>query len=154
MEMKITTLEGKESGSVQLSDAIFGLEPRSDIVQRCVNWQLAKRQRGTHKTKERGEIARTTKKMYGQKAPARRVTARSARSSLPLYRHSAALRQLAARQAPGRHAQDQAARRDRPHRQEGVWPEGHRPGPPRRGQRAAVPRRRSRLRSGGAQPRP
>ena len=42
MEMKITTLEGKEAGSVQLSDAIFGLEPRSDILQRCVNWQLAK----------------------------------------------------------------------------------------------------------------
>ena len=67
MEMKITTLEGKEAGSVQLSDAIFGLEPRPDILQRCVNWQLAKRQRGTHKTKLRGEINRTGKKMYAQK---------------------------------------------------------------------------------------
>ena len=67
MEMKITTLEGKESGSVELSDAIFGLEPRSDILQRCVNWQLAKRQRGTHKTKDRSEIWRTGKKMYAQK---------------------------------------------------------------------------------------
>src|SRR4029079_8209707 len=51
MEMKITTLEGKEAGSVKLPDAIFGLEPRTDIIQRCINWQLAKRQRGTHKTK-------------------------------------------------------------------------------------------------------
>ena len=67
MELKVTTLEGKEAGSVNLSDAIFGLEPRSDIVQRCVNWQLAKRQRGTHKTKDRSEIWRTGKKMYAQK---------------------------------------------------------------------------------------
>lgn len=67
MDMKITTLEGKEAGSVVLSDAIFGLEPRVDIIQRCVNWQLARRQRGTHKTKDRSEIWRTGKKMYGQK---------------------------------------------------------------------------------------
>ena len=53
MEMKITTLEGKEAGSIKLSDDIFGLEPRQDIVQRCVNWQLAKRQRGTHKVKQK-----------------------------------------------------------------------------------------------------
>ena len=67
MDMKITTLEGTEAGSVSLSDAIFGLEPRVDIIQRCVNWQLARRQRGTHKTKDRSEIWRTGKKMYGQK---------------------------------------------------------------------------------------
>jgi len=67
MDMKITTLEGKEAGSVNLSDAIFGLEPRADIIQRCVNWQLARRQRGTHKTKARSEIWRPGKKMYGQK---------------------------------------------------------------------------------------
>jgi large subunit ribosomal protein L4 len=48
MELKVTTLEGKDAGSVQLSDAIFGLDPRKDIIQRCVNWQLAKRQAGTH----------------------------------------------------------------------------------------------------------
>ena len=67
MEMKITTLEGKEAGSVTLSKEIFGLEPRADIVQRCVNWQLAKRQRGTHKVKQKDEIWRTGKKMYAQK---------------------------------------------------------------------------------------
>ena len=67
MELKITTLEGKEAGSIKLSDDIFGLEPRQDIVQRCVNWQLAKRQRGTHKVKQKDEIWRTGKKMYAQK---------------------------------------------------------------------------------------
>src|SRR5688572_16855453 len=67
MEMKITTLEGKESGSVTLSDEIFGLEPRTDLIQRYVNWQLAKRQRGTHDVKNRAEIWRTGKKMYKQK---------------------------------------------------------------------------------------
>jgi large subunit ribosomal protein L4 len=67
MDMKITTLEGKEAGSLSLSQDIFGLEPRTDLIQRCVNWQLAKRQRGTHKAKDRSEIWRTGKKMYGQK---------------------------------------------------------------------------------------
>ncbi len=67
MDMKITTLEGKEAGSVSLSQDIFGLEPRTDLIQRCVNWQLAKRQRGTHKAKDRSEIWRTGKKMYAQK---------------------------------------------------------------------------------------
>ena len=67
MELKVTTLEGKEAGSVQLSDAIFGLEPRKDIIQRCVNWQLAKRQAGTHKVQGRADVWRTGKKMYKQK---------------------------------------------------------------------------------------
>ncbi|MGA8933287.1 MAG: 50S ribosomal protein L4, partial [Pseudolabrys sp.] len=67
MELKIVALDGKEAGKATLSDAIFGLEPRTDIIQRCVNWQLAKRQRGTHKTKDRSEIWRTGKKMYAQK---------------------------------------------------------------------------------------
>jgi large subunit ribosomal protein L4 len=67
MELKVTTLEGKAAGSVKLSDEIFGLEPRKDIILRCVQWQLNKRQAGTHKTKDRGEIWRTGKKMYKQK---------------------------------------------------------------------------------------
>src|SRR5258707_1038124 len=67
MELKVTTLEGKAAGSVQLSDEIFGLEPRKDIIQRCVNWQLAKRQAGTHKTQGRADVWRTGKKMYKQK---------------------------------------------------------------------------------------
>jgi len=67
MEMKVTTLEGKAAGSVTLNDAIFGLDPRKDLIQRCVVWQLAKRQRGTHKVKNRAEIHRTGKKVYRQK---------------------------------------------------------------------------------------
>ena len=67
MELKVTTLEGKAAGSVELSEGIFGLEPRKDIIQRCVNWQLAKRQAGTHKTQGRADVWRTGKKMYKQK---------------------------------------------------------------------------------------
>ena len=67
MELKITTLDGEAAGSVDVSDEIFGLEPRVDLLHRCVNWQLAKRQRGTHKVKGRDEIARTGKKIYRQK---------------------------------------------------------------------------------------
>ena len=67
MELKVTTLEGKDAGSVQLSDAIFGLEPRADIIARCVQWQLNKRQAGTHKTQGRADVWRTGKKMYKQK---------------------------------------------------------------------------------------
>jgi large subunit ribosomal protein L4 len=67
MELKIMSLDGEAAGSVDLPDAIFGLVPRKDILHRCVRWQLAKRQRGTHKTKDRSEIWRTGKKMYAQK---------------------------------------------------------------------------------------
>src|SRR5258707_12772673 len=67
MELKITTLDGKEAGSVDLSDAIFGLEPRADILQRCVKWQLAKRRAGTHAVQNRADVWRTGKKMYAQK---------------------------------------------------------------------------------------
>src|SRR5499425_3141330 len=67
MELKVVSLDGKAAGSVELPDAIFGLEPRVDILHRCVRWQLAKRQRGTHKVKNRAEINRTGKKIYRQK---------------------------------------------------------------------------------------
>jgi large subunit ribosomal protein L4 len=67
MEYKVTTLDGGEAGSVQLSDDIFGLEPRVDLIQRCVRWQLSKRQSGTHDVKNRAEIMRTGKKLYKQK---------------------------------------------------------------------------------------
>ncbi len=67
MDMKVTTLEGTDAGTVSLSDTVFGLEPRADILQRVVRWQLAKRRAGTHDVKNRAEIARTGKKMYKQK---------------------------------------------------------------------------------------
>ena len=67
MKLSITTFEGAEAGSVELSDEIFALEPRADILQRVVRWQLAKRQAGTHQTLGRSEINRTKKKIYKQK---------------------------------------------------------------------------------------
>ncbi len=71
MDIKITTLAGQDAGEVQLSDEIFGLDPREDILQRVVRWQLAKKQQGTHKAKGRSEIARTGAKMYKQKGTGR-----------------------------------------------------------------------------------
>jgi large subunit ribosomal protein L4 len=67
MELKVTTLDGGAAGSVTLSDAIFGLEPRADLIHRCVVWQLAKRRAGTHAVKNRSDINRTGKKLYRQK---------------------------------------------------------------------------------------
>ncbi|WOC17146.1 50S ribosomal protein L4 [Pseudochrobactrum sp. MP213Fo] len=71
MDLTITTLEGKDAGKVQLSEEIFGLEPRDDILQRVVLWQLARRQQGSHSTLTRGEVARTGAKMYKQKGTGR-----------------------------------------------------------------------------------
>jgi large subunit ribosomal protein L4 len=67
MKLDITSLDGATTGSVDLSDDIFGLEPRADILHRCVRWQLAKRQAGTHKTLGRSEVDYTKKKIYRQK---------------------------------------------------------------------------------------
>ena len=83
MELKVTTLDGKSDGTVVLSDEVFGLEPRVDILQRMVRWQLAKRQAGTHKTKMRGEISATTAKMYKQKGTGR---ARHGAKTAPQFR--------------------------------------------------------------------
>ncbi len=67
MKFDMTSIDGAAAGSVELDDAIFGLEPRADLIARMVRWQLAKRQSGDHKTLGRGEINRTGKKMYKQK---------------------------------------------------------------------------------------
>lgn len=67
MELKVTTLDGKSAGKVSVSDAVFGLEPRADILHRMVRYQELKRQQGTHKTKRRSEVTGTTKKIYKQK---------------------------------------------------------------------------------------
>ena len=67
MDLKVTTLDGKEAGSVTLNKDIFGLEPRTDLIQRCVVWQLAKRRAGTHAVKNRADINRTGKKSVAQK---------------------------------------------------------------------------------------
>jgi large subunit ribosomal protein L4 len=83
MELKITSLSGKAGGKVDLPDDIFGLEPRADILQRMVRYQLSKRQAGTHKTKTRGEINLTGKKMYKQKGTGK---ARHGPHSAPQFR--------------------------------------------------------------------
>lgn len=68
MELSVKTLDGKAAGKASLDDAIFGVEEiRSDILHRTVRWQLAKRQAGTHKTQERGDVSVTTKKFIRQK---------------------------------------------------------------------------------------
>lgn len=67
MKVDVTTLAAEKSGTVDLSDAIFGLEPRRDILHRMVAYQLAKRRAGTHSIKTRGEVVGSTKKIYRQK---------------------------------------------------------------------------------------
>jgi large subunit ribosomal protein L4 len=67
MELKVTTLDGKSAGKVSVSDDVFGLEPRADILHRMVRYQELKRQQGTHNTKQRSDVIGTTKKMYRQK---------------------------------------------------------------------------------------
>jgi large subunit ribosomal protein L4 len=71
VQVHIKTLNGKEIGVKDLSDHIFSLDPREDIIHRCVRWQLAKRRLGTHSTQTRSEVARTSKKMYKQKGTGR-----------------------------------------------------------------------------------
>ena len=83
MKLDVTTLDGTSAGSVELDEAIFGLEPRADLLARCVRWQLAKRQAGTHATKGRSDINRTTKKLYKQKGTG---NARHGAASAPQFR--------------------------------------------------------------------
>jgi len=83
MDIKITTLAGGDAGSVTLADEIFGLEPRADILQRMVRYQLAKRQQGTHQSLGRAEIARTGAKLYKQKGTGR---ARHGSARAPQFR--------------------------------------------------------------------
>ena len=83
MKIAVKTLEGKETGDIELNDAIFGVEPREDILARVVRWQLAKRRAGTHDVKNRAEIARTGKKIYKQKGTGR---ARHSSARVNLFR--------------------------------------------------------------------
>lgn len=83
MKVDVTTLDGATNGSLELNEAIFGLEPRADLLARCVRWQLAKRQAGTHAVKNRSDIDRTTKKVYKQKGTG---SARHGAASAPQFR--------------------------------------------------------------------
>ena len=71
MKLDVTTLDAAKAGEIELDDAVFGIDPRRDILARVVNWQLAKRRAGTHKTKVISEISGTTKKPYRQKGSGR-----------------------------------------------------------------------------------
>lgn len=71
MKAKVFTIDNKESGEITLNADIFGAAPRKDILARVVNWQLAKRRAGTHKTKGISEISGTTKKPHAQKGTGR-----------------------------------------------------------------------------------
>ncbi len=82
MKAKVLNLDAADAGEIELKDAIFGLEPRADLIQRVIVWQLAKRRAGTHKTKTRGEINRTTKKWYRKKGTG---SARHGARSAPLF---------------------------------------------------------------------
>ncbi len=63
----VITLDNAPAGEIELPDALFGAQPRADILARVVHWQLAKRRAGTHKAKGMGEVSGTTKKPYRQK---------------------------------------------------------------------------------------
>jgi large subunit ribosomal protein L4 len=67
VKIDVTSFDGQTAGSIELSDEVFGLDPRADLIFRMIRWQLAKRRAGTHAVKNRAEIARTGKKMYKQK---------------------------------------------------------------------------------------
>jgi large subunit ribosomal protein L4 len=83
MKVDVITLTGGKAGSVDLDEAVFGVEPRADILQRVVKWQLAKRQQGTHDTQNRGDVSRSHSKLYKQKGTGR---ARHGAANAPIFR--------------------------------------------------------------------
>ena len=83
MKFDMTSIDGTAAGSLELDDAIFGREPREDLIARMVRWQLAKRQAGDHKTLGRSDINRTGKKMYKQKGTG---NARHGSARVPQFR--------------------------------------------------------------------
>ncbi len=83
MKINVIDISSKALGTTNLSDAIFGLEPRKDILHRTIVYQLAKKRAGTHKVKNRAEITATTKKMYKQKGTG---SARHGSKKVPQFR--------------------------------------------------------------------
>jgi large subunit ribosomal protein L4 len=71
MKLTVRNLDNQEVGDIELAEEVFGLPVRRDILARVVNWQLAKRRAGTHKTKGISDISGTTKKPYKQKGTGR-----------------------------------------------------------------------------------
>ena len=83
MQAEIKTLDDKSAGTIELADEVFGLEPRPDILHRVVNWRLAKRRQGTHKTKQRSEVTGSGRKIWRQKGTGR---ARHGNRKAPIFR--------------------------------------------------------------------
>jgi large subunit ribosomal protein L4 len=84
MKADVIKLDAKKAGDIDLSDEIFGLDPRADILHRVVRWQRAKAQAGTHKVKGRSEVSYSTKKIYRQKGTG---GARHGDKGAPIFRH-------------------------------------------------------------------
>ena len=84
MKLDVIKLDGGSAGSVDLDEALFGLEPRADILHRVVRWQRNKAQAGTHKVKTRSETSYSTKKIYRQKGTG---GARHGDRNAPIFRH-------------------------------------------------------------------
>ena len=83
MKADAINLDGGKAGSVDLADAIFGLEPRKDILHRVVRWQRNKAMAGTHDVLGRSEVSYSTKKIYRQKGTG---GARHGARSAPIFR--------------------------------------------------------------------
>ncbi|EJF82967.1 50S ribosomal protein L4 [Bartonella rattimassiliensis] len=83
MDLVIKTLYGNEAGKLKVSEAIFDLVPREDILQRVVRWQLARRQQGSHQSQGRSDVSRTGAKMFKQKGTGR---ARHSSARAPQFR--------------------------------------------------------------------
>ena len=83
MKLDVIKLDGGKAGSVELDEALFGLEPRADILHRVVRWQRNNAQAGTHKVKTRSEVKYSTKKIYRQKGTG---GARHGARSAPIFR--------------------------------------------------------------------
>ena len=83
MQTSVMTLEAANAGTIELSDSIFGLEPRSDLIARMVRYQTLKRMAGTHHAQDRSEVNVTGKKMYKQKGTG---SARHGDKSVPQWR--------------------------------------------------------------------
>ena len=88
MKATIKNLNNEAVGEIELADEIFGLQVRTDLLSRMVNWQLAKRRSGNHKTKGISEIRGTTKKPYKQKGTGR---ARQGSTRSPQFRGGATI---------------------------------------------------------------
>lgn len=67
MKLDVIKLDGSKAGEIDLDEALFGLEPRADILHRVVRWQRARAQAGTHATLGRSDVSYSTKKIYRQK---------------------------------------------------------------------------------------